>query len=343
MLPFAIQRGVTVRVSPRDDGMLTASSEQMAGSPVKRALSSLSPHAASWAAYAEGAAWVLGREGVDLPGADVHINGDLPAGAGLSSSAAMTCGVLAALLALSGRTWDPQRVALAARRVENDYLGVPVGVMDPMVVMHATEGHALLVDTRTLTMDQVPLGLDEAGMSVLVVDTGTSHRTAGGDYTERVAQCRDAARALGVDSLRDVTDPRDVADLADPVLRARARHVVTENARVLAAVTCLRAGHLEDLGPLMVASHESLRDDFAVSTQALDRAVAAAVGAGAAGARMTGAGFGGCAVALLSTDRILAVETAVTEALAGAARHGSPQMFEVRPSAGAHPLPADQA
>jgi galactokinase len=341
VLPFAIQLGTRVLASARDDRILAMQSAQRPGEAVSRELSDLSPHAHAWTAYVEGAAWVLARQGVDLPGADVHVGGDLPVAAGLSSSAALTCAAIGSLLAVAGQTWDPQRVALAARRVENDYVGAPVGVMDPMVVMHAQQEHALFLDTRTLAVAQVPLRLREDGWSLLVVDTGSSHRTADAGYAERVAQCQEAARELGLDSLGDVTDPAEVGRLPDPVLRARARHVVTENARVRVAVDCLRDGRLDALGPLMNASHESLRDDFAVSTASLDLAVAAALAAGAAGARMTGAGFGGCVLALVAVDQVDRCRSVVAEAL-DAAGHRPPRVFEVFPSVGAHAVPAGQ-
>ncbi|MDH4160624.1 MAG: galactokinase, partial [Actinomycetota bacterium] len=180
------------------------------------------------------------------------------------------------------------------------------------------------------------------GLALLVVDTGSGHRTAGAGYAERVAQCQAAARALGLDSLRDVADGAAVEGLPDPVLRARARHVMTENARVRAAVDCLRDGPLDALGPLMIGSHESLRDDFAVSTDALDLAVAAAVEGGALGARMTGAGFGGCVIALVAAGEVSRCRRAVTEALEGAGQR-PPRVFEVFAAAGAHAVTAAQA
>jgi galactokinase len=207
--------------------------------------------------------------------------------------------------------------------------------MDPMVAMLAERGHALFLDTATLTTEQVPLGLAAAGLSLLVLDTGQTHRTTGTGYAERVAQCRQAATDLGLASLRGLTSPADVEGIADPVVRARARHVVGENHRVLQMVQLLREGRVADVGPLMIASHASLRDDFEVSSPALEVAVQSALAAGALGARLTGAGFGGSAVALVPSARVSHVAGTVSQALAAAGVTGS-HVFEVHPSSGAY-------
>lgn len=353
VLPFAVQLGTTVSATARDDGVLGATSAQVAGPGHRRPLTALAPNASSWAAYVEGAAWVLLDEGVALGGADVHVDGDLPLGAGLSSSASLVCAALGALLDLAGEVWSPERVALAARRAENEYVGAPVGVMDPMAVMLARQGHALLLDTWSLAHAHVPLPLSPGplgpaapphraapgAMQLLVVDTGAAHSTVSDGYARRVQQCRAAAELLGVRQLRDVDDVTDLSRLDDPVLRARARHVVTENRRVLEVARLLRVGRLQDVGRVMLASHASLRDDFAVSTPALDLAVSSAVEAGAAGARLTGAGFGGSVVVLVDADR----SQGVAEQVAHALRQAQPTAAAVRvaaPSAGARRLGA---
>lgn len=337
MLPLAVQLGTTATVRPRDDDLLSCtSSHPGAGSRTLR-LPELAPGHDSWTSYVAGCAWVLARQGISVGGADVAIDGDLPIGAGMSSSASLVCATLCALLDLAGTEWDAQRVATTARRVENEFVGAPVGLMDPMAVMHGQPGRALSIDTRTHAWEPVPLALDDAGLALLVVDTGKAHATAGSGYADRVAQCAEAARLLGVRELRDVVDVADLALLANPLLRARARHVVTENARVREAVRLLRAGSILDVGPLLTASHASLRDDFAVSTPALDAVVEAAVAAGALGARLTGAGFGGSALVLVDVDRADAVAHAVTAAVAAAA-HRSPTVRRVEASSGCHRL-----
>lgn len=327
MLPLAVQLGTRVRAVARDDGKLSCTSSYEPVDSVVQPLSALAPGGARWSSYVEGCAWLLREAGVLLTGADVEVAGDLPVGAGLSSSASLVCATLCALLDVAGAAWGPQEVALAARRVENDYVGAPVGVMDPMVVMHAWAGHALLIDTRSMEQRPVPLPLAEHGLALLVVDTGSAHATSAAGYAERVEQCAAAARELGVGQLRDVADVADLRALADPLLHARARHVVTENHRVLEAVRLLEAGRVHELGPLLTASHRSLRDDYSVSTPLLDAVVDQALAGGALGARLTGAGFGGSAIALVEQARV----DGLTEALTGGLR-----VRQVTPSSAAH-------
>jgi galactokinase len=232
-------------------------------------------------------------------------------------------------------------VALAglARRAENEVVGVPSGVMDQMVSMLGRAGHALFLDTRSLGTEQVPLPLEAAGLCLVVIDTRAGHRLVDGAYADRRAACEAAAAVLGVPALRDATAAQveqHATALGDPG-RRRARHVVTENARVLAAVELLRAGDLDRLGPLLAASHASLRDDYEVSSPELDTAVEAAVAAGAVGARMTGAGFGGSAIALVETALAGRVADRARDAFA-AAGFGPPQVTAVVPSDGARRL-----
>lgn len=320
VLPLAIGPGTTVTVTSRSTGRVRADSALAPDERVDVRLDRLDDVPFRWARYVTGAVQVVREEGVVVDGADVRVESDLPVAAGLSSSAALVCGTLAALLDALGERWDRQRIALAAQRVENVHLGAPVGVMDPMVVMQARADHALLLDTRALSHEQIPLhlvrpGADE-GLCLLVVDTHESHSTSGLGYAERVEQCRTAARQLGVASLREVSSVGDVTPLTDPLLRARARHVVTENGRVLTAAALLRDGRVDEVGPVLTASHESLRDDFGVSTEALDLVVGAALSAGALGARLTGAGMGGCALALTPAGRAREISSSIQQTLA---------------------------
>jgi galactokinase len=267
------------------------------------------------------------------------VDGDVPAGAGLSSSAALECATATALADLFGAGLDRVALAGVARRAENEVVGVPSGVMDQMVSMLGRAGHALFLDTRSLGTEQVPLPLEAAGLCLLVLDTRAGHRLVDGAYADRRGACEAAAATLGVAALRDATLEQVQAaagELGEERFR-RARHVVTENARVLEAVGLLRAGDLDRLGPLLAASHASLRDDYEVSSPELDTAVEAAVAAGAVGARMTGAGFGGSAIALAGTELAGRVGDRVRDAFA-AAGFGPPAVEAVTASDGARRL-----
>jgi galactokinase len=339
VLPAAIDRLVLAAASRRDDGRLRLWSLQ-SEPPADLELAEVGPgKVEGWAAYPAGVAWALGQAGVEVGGADLVVDGDVPAGAGLSSSAALECATATALADLEGAGLDRVTLAGLARRAENEVVGVPSGAMDQMVSMLGRAGHALFLDTRSLDTEQVPLPLEAAGLRLVVIDTRAGHRLVDGAYADRRAACEAAAATLGVPALRDAT-PAQVEAAADALgeegLR-RARHVVTENARVLEAVRLLRAGEPERLGPLLAASHASLRDDYEVSSPELDTAVEAAVSAGAVGARMTGAGFGGSALALARADLVGRIDERVRAAFA-AAGFGPPAVAAVVPSDGARRL-----
>ena len=300
VLPFALDRSVLVAAARREDGMLHLRSRQEPGGAVAVPTGSLAPGSVTgWAAYPAGVAWALRETGYRVTGANLAIDSDLPQGAGLSSSAALECAVGLALTELSGIAVPPSELAAIARRGENDMVGVPSGIMDQMASLLSEAGYALLIDCRTLVTVAAPLDPGAAGLSLLIIDTRVRHALTDGRYSLRRQECEQAARALGVRSLRDVTDPARTAELADPVLRRRARHVVTEDQRVLATVELLRAGDLAGTGQLLRASHRSLQDDFEVSWPEADAAVAAAECGGALGARMVGGGFGGSVIALV--------------------------------------------
>jgi galactokinase len=286
-----------------------------------------------------GIVWALREAGVDVPYARLAITSDVPVGAGLSSSAALECSVLAALLDLGGAS-DQVPVSswpALAQRAENVYVGVPSGIMDQSASTLCRRGHALFLDCRTQAVEQVPFDLASAGLALLVVDTHASHRHADNDYAARRSTCEAAALALGIPSLRDVDQlPSTLAALPDDLMRRRVRHVVTENQRVLATVRLLRSGAAGQIGPLLSASHASLRDDYEVTVAELDVAVDAALAAGALGARMTGGGFGGCVIALVSRADADPVAAAVRAAFA-ANRFVVPSCFVVNPSDGVAP------
>jgi galactokinase len=257
---------------------------------------------------------------------DLLVGESVPPGAGLASSAALECAVALAVDALCGfglAATSTGRVTLAAacQRAENEIVGAPTGGMDQLASLCAAAGHALLLDCRDQTMRQVPLDLAAAGLVLLVIDTRAPHRNVDGQYAARRRSAEQAAVALGVPSLRDATRER-VERLTDPLLRRRARHVVSEIARVQAVVALLESGHIHQIGPLLTASHASLRDDLEVSSPELDCAVDAALAAGALGARMTGGGFGGSALALVEQTATAEVIRAVTDS---AVRQGHPK------------------
>ncbi len=236
-------------------------------------------------------------------GADVAIDADLPAGAGLSSSAALECATALALTELHQQPVPRRELAALASRAENEFAGVPTGIMDQIAALLCQAGHALLLDCRTGTGTTVPLDPAAAGLTLLVIDTRARHALADGRYAERRRACEQAASALGVRSLRDITDSEQLASLTNQSLRRLSGHVVAEQRRVLNAAGLLRAGDQAAIGPLLTESHRSLRDNFEMSWPQADEAVAAALEAGAAGARMTGGGFGGCVVALAPAER----------------------------------------
>src|SRR3954470_11982827 len=257
VLPIAIDRVTTVAVAARGGGTLRCHSLQMDDN-------------SGWTKYVEGVVRALDDEGVGVGGAHVLLDRDGPPGPGLSSSAALEVAAAAALGAMAGAVLDPRRLAHVAYRAETEYVGVPVGIMDQTVVALAEEGNALFLDTRSLETEQVHFDPDHEGVHVVVVDSGVRRRLDDGRYAERRRECEAAAKALGVEQLRDATRQQVASADMDETLRRRARHVVSENERVRRAVELLRAGEPIELGPLLLASHASLRDDFEVSIPELD-------------------------------------------------------------------------
>ena len=340
-LPFAISARVYVAAAVREDGILALTSRQQGEAVVTVPVESLARgpveslargKPGSWAAYPAGMAWALLSAGHRIGGASLAIDADLAAGAGLSSSAALECAAGLALADLYEITVPRAELAALGRRAENDFVGAPTGLMDQLAVLLCQPGHALLLDCRTGTGTAVPL--DTAAAGVLVIDTRARHELTDGGYGSRRRACEDAARAMGVQSLREVTDASALSQLGDPVLIRRASHVVTENRRVLDVTELLRAGRIAAIGPLLTASHSSLRDDFEVSWPEADAAVEAALEAGALGARMTGGGFGGSVIALVPAAATADVTAAVTTRFAQRGWR-SPAITPVEPSRGA--------
>ena len=333
-----MQQRTVAHVSRRRDLELNLRSLQYPDEPARAALGDLEPGSVpGWAAYPAGVAWALREAGYTIGGVDVLVDGNVPLGGGLSSSAAVECAVALALAELYDLGLERAALAPLAQRAENHFVGVPTGIMDQTASLLATQDHALFLDTRSGETRQIGFNLAAAGMALLVIDTGASHSLVSGEYASRRRDCELAAQILGVPALRDILlDDVDqaVKRLDDDRLRRRVRHVVTENSRVLAAVEHLDAGRPAKIAELLTASHESLRDDYEVSSAELDLAVTAALDAGALGGRMTGGGFGGCAIALMPASATSAVAQAVADAFAD---HGltAPAHFVAHASAGA--------
>jgi galactokinase len=303
-LPLALRHATYAVVAPREDHLVRAVStlapDAYAGDPAT---------ATGWAAYAAGVVWALREEGLDIPGIDMGIASSVPVGAGLSSSAALSCAVARAIAALVGPI-EPELLLRAAIRAEHERAGAPTGGMDQTASLLATPGEALLLDFADGS--RTPVDWSPPDLALLVIDTCTPHELSDGQYAARRTGCEEAATALGLGSLRDIRET-DLQAAHGPWLPL-ARHVVAENRRVEEFVQAIAAGEWAEAGALMTSSHESLRDDFAVSCDQLDTAVATALDHGALGARMTGGGFGGSAVALLPRDRVEGVADAVLAA-----------------------------
>jgi galactokinase len=322
VLPFALPRGVTALASARDDGVLVLRSTQAPGEPRTVSLDSLAAGSVTgWAAYPAGVAWALRAAGYRVRGASVDIDSDLPVGAGVASSAALECSVALALCSLSGVSVPRRELAAIARRAENEFVGAPTGIIDQFASLLCADGHALLLDCGTLQTAQVPLRPAAAGVSAVVIDTGVTHALVSGEYARRRTECEEAAAALRVPALGPVGLDR-LPEIADPVLRRRARHVITDSARARSIAAALLSGReaagdretYRFIGKSLIEGHASLRDDFDVSWPQADVTVDAAVTAGAYGAKMIGGGFGGSVLALAPADRAGSVRAAVREA-----------------------------
>jgi len=376
VLPLALPQGTVVAAGPpqpvgdgasgdtpvgdsRGKGAKSSRAVSTAEStPVTYVASAVAPgDVDGWGAYVAGTVWALrtGEPAVAVTDLDLWVDSDVPYGAGLSSSAALECAVAVLVTDLAAGPPGPDAadaperdrlaLALAAKRAENDFVGAPTGYMDQMASMLGEEGAALFIDTRSLECTPVPFDLAAAGLVLLVVDSRAVHHHADGEYAARRRSCEQAVAELGVRALRDVEEAdldAALARLSTDELRRRVRHIVTEDARVLAAVDILRehatgpAG-LRAVGPLLTASHDSMRDDFEITVPDVDVLVTAAVAAGAHGARMTGGGFGGCVIALVDTDAADEVAAAMVAA-ALAAGHREPAVYRARAAGGARRL-----
>jgi galactokinase len=311
VLPMAIDRAFWIALSPRADSQVRVRSLDL------EVDSAFELHSMAkgegWLEYLKGVANELQKAGHALKGFDAVMTGDVPRAAGLSSSAAVELATARAFAAVSGFVWDAAKMAKISQKAENEWVGVNCGIMDQMASAACKEGFALFLDCRTLEYQHAPL---PKNTSVVILDTSTRRGLVDSAYNERRSQCEEAAHWFGVKALRDVSvDEFERSNGLSEVVMKRARHIITENARVLEAVDVMKAGNVKRLGELFNASHNSLRDDFEVTNEALDQIVECAQQQSSCyGARMTGAGFGGCAVALVQEENAREFTNAVSAA-----------------------------
>jgi galactokinase len=333
VLPFAIADRTYALIAPNNDGLVRIASQQRKNRIFTIDIKDVKPGSAGdWEKYVLGVVWTLGI----TTGVDILVDGHVPSGAGLSSSAALECSVAVGLNSLFQLGKSLEDVARATQKAENDYVGMPCGIMDQSVSLMGRKGSALLLDCRDLTTESVPFDVASADLELLIIDTQAHHALVDGGYAERRASCESVASKLGIPSMRHLT-----MDLLDSrksevteIEYVRARHAVTEIQRVKDAVSALRASDFTTLGRLINESHFSLRDDYTVSCPELDVAVDASLRAGALGSRMVGGGFGGSAIALIKADQIEAVKEAIKKAYADNG-FKAPRFFTSLPSAGA--------
>lgn len=352
VLPFALAQGVIATAAARPDERLVLRSRQKPDEPVTVSLDTLVPGSVTgWAAYPAGVAWALRDAGYPVAGASIDVDSDLPVGAGVSSSAALECSVALALCSIGGAEVPRRKLAAIARRAENEFAGAPTGIIDQSAALLSVADHAMLLDCGTLEVTHVPFRPGEAETAALIVDTRVPHALVSGEYGRRRAECEAAARLLGVPSLGTVTDVAVTGRLTDPVLRRRARHVVSDSARARSIASALQGdttayrrergadmtGIYEFIGLLLTEAHASLRDDFEVSWPEADVAVDVAIASGAWGARMMGGGFGGSVLALVPVDRLPSVAATLSDAFTRRSWK-PPEFLDAVPSAAAHRL-----
>ena len=333
VFPFGIDRRTFVALSPRKD-MLCRISSALDAKTHEYEISKKMPKNLDWALYPLGVAWVM-RESAKS-GFDAYIVSDVPVGAGLSSSAAIECSVATALNEIWSAGKSRQELALIGQQAENEVVGAPTGIMDQTASMLAQKDAAVMIDCQSLETELVPMGLSSQGLVVAVIDTRVAHRHSDGGYRSRRDACEKGAKKMGVSSLRELgeADLPQMEEKLDDVTYRRCKHVVTENRRVLDAVESLKKGDLARLGELLLQSHASMRDDFEISVVELDTAVELAMEVGAVGARMTGGGFGGAAIAIIDQSKMELLREHC-KAIFAKKGFAEPNVFSVAPSEGA--------
>jgi galactokinase len=333
VLPMAIDRAVWMALRPRSDTLVRLYSLDFEET-VEFDFTSLNRESESFAEYLKGMAWGLQENGYRLKGFEGVVAGDVPIGAGLSSSAALELVTAKAFSETSSFEWQAVKMAKLAQYVENHWVGVQCGIMDQLISAVGKQGHAVLIDCRSLETKATTIPQDTL---IVVMDTGTRRGLVDGAYNERRQQCEAASQHFGVSALRDVSlaQLEEASSQLDPTIYQRAHHIISENVRTLAAFEAMQANDAEELGKLMNASHDSLRDDFAVSSLALDAMVdIAREQTGCLGARMTGGGFGGCAVALVQTYQLEQFVELVAERYGTQTNH-VPQLYICQSADGA--------
>ena len=333
VFPFGIDRRTFVALAPRSDMKIRIASS-ISEDVVEFELGKKQPKNLDWALYPLGVAWVMREHATG--GFDAYITSDVPVGAGLSSSAAIECSIAAALNDVWQAGKTEQELALIGQRAENEIVGAPTGMMDQTASMLAKRDAAVLLDCQSLETELVPLGLQERGLVVAVIDTRVAHRHADGGYKSRRDACERGAKRMGVESLRELSeaDLPDAQEKLDDETFRRCKHVVTENRRVIDAVDALKRGDMALLGQLLLQSHASMRDDFEISVTELDTAVELAMEVGAVGARMTGGGFGGAAIAIIDASK-MELLTEHCKAIFAKKGFAEPNVFAVAASDGA--------
>ena len=333
VLPFAIKDRTLVAARKRDDSTVRIASAQRRSKVVTVDINDIKPGLkGEWERYALGVLWSMGVKS----GVDVMIDGHVPLGAGLSSSAALECSVATAMNHLFDMGYDLEELARLTQKAENQYVGVPCGIMDQSVSLMATQGSALLLDCRDLSTKNIPFDVASSGLELLIIDTQAHHALTDGGYAERRASCESAVSKLGIASLRELTlqQLEPSRSLLTEIEFARVRHAVTEMQRVLDCVDALGNSDFEKVGTLINQSHASLRDDYTVSCPELDTAVDAALSAGALGSRMVGGGFGGSAIALIQASKTTETIKAIEKAFSSKG-FKQPRFFTSLPSQGA--------
>ena len=333
VLPFAISFRTTAQIRRRDDQVIRIRSKQQIDDVISSSISALAPGSqGGWERYVLGVMWALGIN----KGVDIEIDGEVPLGAGLSSSAALECAVATGLNELFSLGFDKKQLALLAQKAENVYVGVPCGIMDQSVSLMAQSGNALLLDCRDLSTEQIPIDLASAGLELLIIDTRAHHALVDGGYAERRASCESAANKLGIKALRDcsIAQLETSRSKLTELEYMRAEHVVNDIARVHQCVEHLKRADFKSVGEILTQSHASLRDLFEISCPELDLAVATSLANKSLGGRMIGGGFGGSAIALVKARDAELIKSEIKSEFMKS-RYKSPRFFSALPSAGA--------